>query len=439
VRGCGGYGARIDPFVKRELDTLIAENQELHTRLGRLGEVGFLLGRLARAAARPVRQRLRRSQGSAPRVEGREDFATSFRPYEVRRTSPAAGSRPRVVHAVANFYTGGSARLVVDLVERLGDRYDHAAVVRDNPPQPHYVGLDLLEVPKLGVKEAMRLMQRLRPDLLHVHFLGHHRNQYSEADWSWYHELFDAAEKSGCPVIENVNIPVAPYLSSAVRTYVFVSDYVREVFGRDGEHNVTVYPGSDFQLFAQSPADDSSEPCIGMVYRLEKDKLDERAIDVFIDVVRRRPGTRALIVGGGRFLDAYRKRVAEAELDGRFEFTAFVAYEDLPRLYRRMSVFVAPPHSESFGHVVPLAMNMGIPVAAYAVGALPEILGTDDLLAPSGDAPALATKVVELLDDPARRARVGAANRERAQRLFSLEGMVSSYRELYDEVLGSRS
>jgi glycosyltransferase involved in cell wall biosynthesis len=142
-------------------------------------------------------------------------------------------------------------------------------------------------------------------------------------------------------------------------------------------------------------------------------------------------------VGGGRFLERYRRAVAKAGLTDDVEFTAYVAFEDLPALYRRMSVFIAPPHSESFGHVVPLAMNMGIPVAAYEVGALPEILDDGSVLAPAGDVTALAEMVVELLDNRDRSLRIGARNRERAQRLFSVDKMVEDYQSLYEELLRS--
>jgi len=431
-------GKRIDPFLKRELDALLAENQELHVERSRLDEVPFLLRGIAKVARRSLRRRLpRRSKPSGEVGQASADFATSFRPYTVRSVPAAAVDRPRVLHVIGNFYTGGSPRLVVDLIEHLGDRFEHVTIVRDLPPQPHYVGLELHALPSLDQRRAADVLRRLRPDLLHVHFLGHHRHPYSQADWDWYHGVFGAAAEYGCPVVENVNIPVAPYFSDVVGCYVFVSDYVRQIFGRDGERNVTIYPGSDFELFSRRGEATRPRDCLGMVYRLEKDKLDESAIDVFVEVLRRRPGTKALIVGGGRFLETYRARVASAGLADAVTFTAYVAYEDLPRFYEQMSVFVAPPHSESFGHVVPLAMNMGIPVAAYDVGALPEILGTDEVLAPAGDVDALAAKVVELLEDPDRSARIGEANRERAQRLFSVEKMAADYRALYDDLLNA--
>jgi glycosyltransferase involved in cell wall biosynthesis len=423
--------------LKRELDALRLQNQELRSALRRFGDPRFVLDNLGRAARRRVLSGVPRllRRRSTPWQPDPSNFAPTFRPYTARAPVTSAGAR-RVVHAIANFYTGGSPRLVVDLVERLGDSFSHIAIVRDAPAKPHFTGLELQIVPELGHRNALRLLRRLQPDLIHVHFLGHHEDRHGQADWDWYDDLFRAVAEYGCPVIENVNIPVVPYFSDAVHCYVFVSDEVRGRFGRDGDRNVTIYPGSDVDRFTRSPGSVPPDKCIGMVYRLEGDKLDEGAIEVFVDVLRMRPDVEVLIVGGGRFLEPYRRRVARANLAEAFTFTGYVAYDDLPRLYEQMSVFVAPPHSESFGHVVPLAMSMSIPVAAYAVGALPEILGDDGVVTPAGNVRALAAKVVELLDDRERRLKIGTANRERARRLFSVDKMVADYRVLYQELLG---
>jgi glycosyltransferase involved in cell wall biosynthesis len=427
-----------DSFVKRELDRLRLENQELHSKLRHFDEAAFLLRKVASVLRREVRTRapgLRAELAPMPQPDP-ANFPPSFRPYEVRPVPPSRTRRPRVLHAIGNFYTGGSPRLVVDLVEHLGDRFQQITLVRAEPPQPQYVGLEIHTEPEFrNQRAATKLLRQLRPDLIHVHFLGHHHDRYGQADWEWYDAIFRAAAECGRPIVENINIPVAPYFSDAVRCYVFVSDFVRTRFAREGDRNVTIYPGSNLELFSRSPSAAPSDGCIGMIYRLERDKLDESSIEVFIEAVRRRPGSKAIIVGGGRFLEPYRARVDEAGLSQAFSFPAFVAYGDLPRFFEQMSVFVAPPHTESFGHVVPLAMGMGLPVAAYAAGALPEILDDEDILVPPGDVEALAAKVVELLDDRERRLRIGAANRERAQRLFSVEKMTERYRCLYEELL----
>lgn len=365
-----------------------------------------------------------------------DDYAPTFRPYRATVGSPRAGA-PRILHVIGNFYTGGSPRLVVDLVERLGDRFAQSVITRDASSPPAYVGLPV-ETQRWfhSPDEALQSLLAHRPDLVHVHYLGPEFSNVALGDWQWCTNLFGALERLEKPVIENVNIPIPPYVSDAVDCYVFVSDSVRGRFAYPHLRSTTIYPGSDVAAFRNDggPADD----CAGMVYRLDGDKLDEHSIDVFIRVVERRPGTRVLIVGGGPLLPRFEAAVAAAGVEGTVTFTKYVGYDELPSYLRRMAVFVAPIHAESFGHVVPLAMSMGLPVAAYAAGALPEILGDASVLAPPGDADALAEVVSGLLDDRERRLRVGAANRHRAVERFSVETMAERYAELYDELLGRR-
>ncbi len=123
-----------------------------------------------------------------------------------------------------------------------------------------------------------------------------------------------------------------------------------------------------------------------------------------------------------------------AGIEDRFEFTGYVPYETLPTLYRRMSLFVAPVWKESFGQVSPFAMSMKIPVVGYDVGALAEIVGDSQLLAPAGNAQALARIAAELLDAPQRRRDIGEQQQRRATEHFSLEAMVNAYSTMYAEV-----
>ena len=95
-----------------------------------------------------------------------------------------------------------------------------------------------------------------------------------------------------------------------------------------------------------------------------------------------------------------------------------------------MDVFVAPIWKESFGQVSAFAMNMGIPVIGYDIGAIPEIVADPSLVAPARDAHTLATIAVALIRDDEARASIGVANRTRAARMFSVEAMIGSYREL---------
>jgi glycosyltransferase involved in cell wall biosynthesis len=57
-------------------------------------------------------------------------------------------------------------------------------------------------------------------------------------------------------------------------------------------------------------------------------------------------------------------------------------------------------------------------------------------LVPPGDADAVARAIESLLADPARRAAIGRAARQRAAALFSPETIVAKYEALYRRVIG---
>jgi glycosyltransferase involved in cell wall biosynthesis len=396
------------------------------------------MARVGRFVKRRLRHLLRRYGYEIVRAPGApspgDHFAASFKPYRAKANS-GVGERPRVLHVIGNFYTGGSPRLIVDLVERLGERFAQAVLTRDVSSPPAYTGVDLDVRPwLLNLEDALHAVSRTQPDLVHVHHIGMRFSRLGLGDWDWFATIFEALEQLDRPVIQNVNVPIAPHVSAAVSRYIFVSDYARERFGYPELSSATIYPGSDVEMFRRDGAG-VPDDCVGMVYRLDGDKVDKRAIDVFVHVVKRRPRSRALVVGGGPLLSHYRAIVGAAGIEDAVTLPGYVAYEDLRSFYERMSVFIAPVHHESFGHVVPLAMSMGIPVAAYEVGALPEILEDTSVLAPPADAEALADIVCSLLDDRDRRLELGAANRQRCVERFSVQAMADRYAHVYQDLL----
>lgn len=90
---------------------------------------------------------------------------------------------------------------------------------------------------------------------------------------------------------------------------------------------------------------------------------------------------------------------------------------DASRWMQAMDIIVHASDREPFGIVVIEAMALGKPVVAGAAGGPAEVItpGVDGLLAPFGDAKALAQALLRYLDDPALAARcaVGAARRAR--------------------------
>ena len=357
-----------------------------------------------------------------------------IRYYRTRKNSKTIpslidGDKVKVLHVVANFMLGGSSRLIADIVGDL-DHFHHEVVTSAAPDEPVYPDIPVHVYPMgFNPSGVENLLELYDADIVHIHYWG-------DCDEPWYNAVYQLVKGRGCRVIENINTPVAPYIDEDIARYIYVSDYVKNTFGAKDGKSQTIYPGSDFELFSNDTIEDVSDDCIGMVYRLENDKLNLDSIKPFIEVVKRRPETKVIIVGGGSNQQAYESICKDEGVFDSFNFTGYVEYETLPYWYGKMSIFVAPVWKESFGQVSPFAMSMGIPVVGYDIGALSEINGRPDLLAEYGDSDALAEIVIDLLNDREQRLEIGNYNQKRAKDNFSLGAMTSGYKEIYDDLSG---
>jgi len=100
----------------------------------------------------------------------------------------------------------------------------------------------------------------------------------------------------------------------------------------------------------------------------------------------------------------------------------------------RASVFLYVSEMEGLGSAAIAAMAAGVPVVASGVGGLPEAVEHErtGLIVRDGD---YAGAVRRLLDNPKFAADLGAAGREKATREFSVEKMVESTLNAYNEIL----
>jgi glycosyltransferase involved in cell wall biosynthesis len=156
----------------------------------------------------------------------------------------------------------------------------------------------------------------------------------------------------------------------------------------------------------------------------------------------RRP-FRAVIAGQGPAEPWLRRKARDEGLADRVRFAGWQPAGALERLLARSSVVAFPSvWDEPFGLVGLEAMAHARPVVAYDVGGVREWLadGVTGRLAPRGDTDALARALDELLADSAGAERMGAAGRERALRLFSVErGVARIEHELERAARGGRA
>ncbi|MEZ5177750.1 MAG: glycosyltransferase [Acidimicrobiales bacterium] len=94
--------------------------------------------------------------------------------------------------------------------------------------------------------------------------------------------------------------------------------------------------------------------------------------------------------------------------------TGRIPWADLDALYELAAAVAVPSRFEGFGAPALEAMAAGSPLVAADATALPWVVDDGGLLVPVGDAAAWAEALARLLDDPAERARLAAAGRQRA-------------------------
>jgi glycosyltransferase involved in cell wall biosynthesis len=137
-------------------------------------------------------------------------------------------------------------------------------------------------------------------------------------------------------------------------------------------------------------------------------------LEALAKVRTERPLAHLLVIGQAR--QGSLAAILRLGLEGAVTFTNGVDHDRLVELYSECELAVVPSLYEGFSLPAVEAMACGVPVVATTGGALPEVVGADGdtaLLAPPGDAGALAAAMGRALDDPDLRERVGAAGRRR--------------------------
>jgi len=100
---------------------------------------------------------------------------------------------------------------------------------------------------------------------------------------------------------------------------------------------------------------------------------------------------------------------------------------------RAADVLLLASRTEGMPAAILEAGASGVPVAAYAIAGVPEIVedGVTGLLAAPGDVDRLRRRVVELLEDGGLRAELGSAAREQLASRFTIDAIARSYLKAY--------
>ncbi|MCI4335538.1 MAG: glycosyltransferase family 4 protein [Thermoplasmata archaeon] len=325
------------------------------------------------------------------------------------------------------------------------------------PVQEEFEGYTILRTPCWGVwfntpvnPEVGRWAKDLQADVVHLHFpppltpyfaargLSHQRVPVCVT----YHCDLYLATPLGRLATELFNHLFLPsILRRANRIIVHTESYAMTSRGLGGRP-VEVIPSS-VDLVRFRPDVDGAPirrrlglgagPVLAFAGRLVPHKGVEHLLRA---VARLPPEVSLLVVGRGPDLPMLRELAVRLGIGERVRFCPEVTDAELPSYFRAADLFVFPSMSrlEGFGLVVAEAMAAGLPVIVADMPGVREVIepGREGLLTEplmEGD---LVERIRELVDDPGRRRRMGAAGRRRAEELFDVRAVTRSLVRTYE-------
>jgi len=215
---------------------------------------------------------------------------------------------------------------------------------------------------------------------------------------------------------------------------------------RQPEDVHVVRTGPDLTRFA--PTDPEPELKRGKPYLLSyvgvmgpQDGVDH-AIRALAALLRRRDDWHAVFMGDGEMLEDMQRLAAELGLDDVVEFSGWVEHDYVARVLSTSDVCLAPDPMNPLNDVSSMIkiseyMAMARPIVSYDLRESRIGAGDAAVFAAADDVDDFAARIDELLDDPQRRAAMGAAGRARAVDFLAWEHQERSLLRAYERALGA--
>jgi glycosyltransferase involved in cell wall biosynthesis len=225
--------------------------------------------------------------------------------------------------------------------------------------------------------------------------------------------------------------------------FVAVSEFIRQQLLLQGfpEDKVLVhYIGVDMNFFRQAE-EQGREPVVLFVARLTEKKACAHLVRAMDEVQRVVPDIELVVIGDGPL----RKDLEQQAKNSlrKYCFLGFQPPEVVRDWMSRARIFCVPSiraasgDAEGFGMVFAEAQAMGLPVASYASGGIPEAVkhGETGLLAAEGDWQGLANNILAVLQNNDLWRRMNAAGPQWVRTQFDLAKQTSKLEAIYRRVL----
>ena len=220
---------------------------------------------------------------------------------------------------------------------------------------------------------------------------------------------------------------------------VAVSEEVRQRLLKAGvrkEKIQLVRNGIDLRPFISQVRDELEQDLVvGLVGRLAWEKGVDLFLKAAAKVLVEFPRVRFVVVGDGPDRDQLERLIDELKIRAKVKMLG--RCEDMAAVYASLDVMVSSSRQEGLPMAILEGMASGLALVATAVGEVPTVVldGRTGLLVPAENVELLAQGIVTLLQEPARRAQLGAAARQLVKDEYSAERMTKDYLRVYEEAM----
>lgn len=362
----------------------------------------------------------------------------------------------RILLLIDELDIGGTEQQILELVKRL-DRHKYTPMVCCFRPGRVSKEIEALGVPVFTLRKKtkldlsllfslIRLIRRERIDLVQTYL-------FTANTWARL-----AAVLAGAPLIvsseRNVNMWEKRYkqilgkiLDRWTHATIANSGAVKEYLMSKGiahEKIHVIYNGVDPERFSAAVSPETTKQTfaipaqhrvVGMMARLEPAKDVHTFLRAAAIIAEKTKDVSFLIVGGGSLQQDLKQEVRLLGIADRIIFTG--PRRDIPHLLAACDLSVMSSLKEGMSNTIMESMAAGKPMVATNVGGNPELVveGETGFLVPIRDPSALATAIDKVLAMPTLAQQMGEKARERIERLFSVNALVTATEQLYDKLV----
>jgi glycosyltransferase involved in cell wall biosynthesis len=222
------------------------------------------------------------------------------------------------------------------------------------------------------------------------------------------------------------------------------ADHLKKL-GAPSDKITVVYPGVDTKLFHPEREGRDNTGLVFIGPRLGLHKGMDLVIGLYRALVTEFPQLRLTVVGQGGLEDEIKALAVEHP---GVSLLKPLPNAEIPALLNRNGIFIQPARdtrrfglrvgAEQFGFSIVEAMACGLAIITSDCGALPEIVTSQNIVCPQGDAAALYHQTRALLSERGRLRELGRSNHELALDRYNLSTQGAALAATLSELESSR-